>query len=113
MQWFLVLYSDCPIIWSSTCSFYGSTVVCIYLYIAGLSLVLFSLGFFAFQYAESLLPYEYGLDNLQPGMDETKRVSPNTGKFAEVLCAWMASNRLQMNPGKTQFIWLCKYGQFS
>src|SRR6218665_2697183 len=61
------------------------------LYTADLSMILSPLGVAAHQYA-----------------DDTEAISPVEKMLlvSDVIGAWLSSNRLRLNPGKTQFIWV-------
>ena len=77
------------------------------LYTADLNQVLSSVGVRAHQYADDTQAYVQG-----PASDAISLVE-KMQMTSEVIGAWMSSNRLRLNPGKTQFIWVGTRGQLS
>src|SRR6218665_2071565 len=70
------------------------------LYTADLSMILSPLGVVAHQYADDTQAYVHGVAS------ESISVVEKMLLVSDVIGAWLSSNRLRLNPGKTQFIWV-------
>src|SRR6218665_2339793 len=70
------------------------------LYTADLSMILSPLGVAAHQYADDTQAYVHGVASEAISLVEKMLL------VSDVIGAWLSSNRLRLNPGKTQFIWV-------
>src|SRR6218665_3583926 len=70
------------------------------LYTADLSMTLSPLGVAAHQYADDTQAYVHGVASEAISLVEKMLL------VSDVVGAWLSSNRLRLNPGKTQFIWV-------
>src|SRR6218665_3821706 len=70
------------------------------LYTADLSMILSPLGVAAHQYADDTQAYVHGVASEAISLVEKMLL------VSDVTGAWLSSNRLGLNPGKTQFIWV-------
>src|SRR6218665_1742197 len=70
------------------------------LYTADLSMILSPLGVAAHQYADDTQAYVHGVASEAISLLEKMLL------VSDVIGAWLSSNRLRLNPGKTQFIWV-------
>ena len=65
-----------------------------------LSMILSPLGVAARQYADDTQAYVHGVASEAISLVEKMLL------VSDVIGAWLSSNRLRLNPGKTQFIWV-------
>src|SRR6218665_2908251 len=70
------------------------------LYTADLSMILSPLGVATHQYADDTQAYVHGVASEAISLMEKMLL------VSDVIGAWLSSNRLWLNPGKTQFIWV-------
>src|SRR6218665_867445 len=70
------------------------------LYTADLSMILSPLGVAAHQYADDTQAYVHGVASEAISLMEKMLL------VSDVIGAWLCSNRLRLNPGKIQFIWV-------